>query len=376
MRRTVTRHAVGVALLCHGLAVPAFAAEGFKLRFPLSGTLGGEMVAPLDRPGWFGSVAVTQMDIDKVTDDSGQARRQSVSGASATPVPVAGQVRTATYDGTIDFDARQTQTQTNLLIGYLTDPAWGGGRLSFALNLPYTSRLDRQVALTGQTPTLSPLSPALTSPPLPAGTAEMAQAAAQAGFDTAWQGNLAAQSAASSGVVEGIGDVELTAAWVLQQERMKLVAGVTLALPTGAYDPAPTAINVGFGNYYTLRPGVAVAWTPLPAWTFGARASIGFNSRNRDNDVRTGNFAALDAAAAWRTPIGIVGPHLTHVQQFQDDSGGAYGANRFSATGGGAFFTTLIRPLGAALNISWMQMLRSRNALDGTFFQFRVTKAF
>jgi hypothetical protein len=375
LRLVVTRHLLGAALACPLIAPPAHASDGFRVRYPLSGTLGGEIVAPADKPGWFGSLVVTQMEVDKITDDSGHARMQPVSGAFATPQPVAGAVRTATFSGTVAFDARQSQTMVNLLVGYLTEQTFGGGRLSFMVNVPTTTRLDRRLTLSGATPTLSPLSPPLTSPPLPPGTAAMAQAAAQAGFASAYQANLAAQSAAGSGVVDGVGDVEVTGAWVLQQQNLRLAAGATLALPTGDYDAA-SSLNVGFGNCYTLRPHVTVAYSPSDTWTLGARASLGFNTRNDDNQVRSGNFGALDLAAAWRSPIGVVGPHVLHVQQVQDDSGGPFGANRFSATGAGAFFTTRIAALDAALNASYLKMVRSQNALSGSFVQLRLSKAF
>jgi hypothetical protein len=358
-------------VLLGAAALPAAAADGFRLRYPLSGTLGGEIVAPVDRAGWFGSVVTTHIDIDKVTGEDGHARRQAVAGQFATPVPIGGAVRTATYSGSIDFDARQTQTTANLMVGYVSEPDYGGGRLSLMLNLPYTLRLDSTVRLSGQTPTLSPLAPALP----PGGPAEAAQAAAQAGFATAYQAGLAAQSAAGTVVVDGFGDAEVTGAWVQQQEQWRVVAGATLVLPIGEYDPAQT-INVGFGNYYTLRTGLALAYAPSPAWTLGARASLGFNSRNSDNDIRSGNYATLDLAAAWRSPIGIVGPHLVHVQQVQDDSGGMFGANRYRATGAGLFFATRIAPLEAGLNLAYMQMVDSRNALSGSFLQLRLSKAF
>lgn len=375
MRLSFNGNAIGVALLLGVFAGKAAAADGFRLRFPLSGTLGGEIVAPVNKPGWFGSLVVTQIEIDKVTDGSGNARVDTVSGTFATPQPVAGAVRTATYSGTVGFDARQSQTLTNLMFGYLTDQTYGGGRLLVHFNLPYATRLDQGLTLSGQTPTLSPLSPPLTSPPLPPGAAAQVQGAAQAGFNNAYQASLASGSAAGTGVISGFGDAEVTGAWVYQQDRIKLVAGATVSIPTGDYD-SRSAVNVGYGNYYTLRPGVAVAWSPSQDWTIGGRASLGFNTRNRDNDIRTGNFAALDLAAAYRTPIGVVGPHLIHVRQYQDDSGGNFGANRFNATGAGVFFATLVPPIGAVLNVSYMQMLEAKNALSGSFLQLRLSKAF
>ena len=375
MRQPSFRRALITAALYGACATPALAADGFKVRFPLSGSLGGEIVAPVDNPGFFGSLVLTQIDLDKLTDDTGNTRQQTNTGRFATPAPIAGAVRSATYSGTVAFDFQQKQTNGNLLLGYLTEDMYGGGRLSVVFNLPYTARLDRQLKLSGATPTLSTLSPALNSPPLPAGTAAAAQAQSQAGFNTAYQAQLATQSSGASGVVDGMGDAELTAAWVYRKDALKLITGLTLAMPTGKYD-ATNPLSIGFGNFYTLRPGVAVAYNPSPAWTVAARGSLAFNTRNKDNQIKSGDYAALDLAAAYRTPIGVVGPHLLMVRQYKDDTGGPLGANRFSATGVGAFFTTLIPSLGTAVNLSYMTMVSSRNALSGSFIQVRVSKAF
>jgi hypothetical protein len=367
--------ALGAACILGGLCATAPAADGFKVRYPLSGSLGGEIVAQFDSPGWFASVVATQIEIDELTDGSGKARQQTNSGVFSTPTPVAGAVRTANYSGTIGVDLRQSQTNANLILGYLTEKNFGGGHLAFALNLPYTTRLDRTLGFSGTTPTLSTLQPPLNSPPLPAGTAAAAQARAQAGFDTAYQANLAAQSDAASGVVSGLGDAELSAAWVFRQEELKLVAGLTLVVPTGQYDAA-SQLNIGFGDFYTLRPGLMVSYSPAAWLTLGVRGSLAFNTRNKDNQIKSGDFGALDMAAAFRTPIGVFGPHVISVSQFSDDEGGNFGANRFSATGVGAFYTVLIPGIEAALNLSWMQMVQSKNALSGSFYQVRLSKAF
>jgi hypothetical protein len=121
---------------------------------------------------------------------------------------------------------------------------------------------------------------------------------------------------------------------------------------------------------------VAVSGRASEDLTLGAKVSLGLNSPNNDNGVRTGNFVGLDLAAAYLTPVGIFGPHVMYVSQYEDDQGGAYGGNRFNATGAGVFYTTLIRPINAGLNFSYMQMLDSRNALSGSFVQIRLTKAF
>jgi hypothetical protein len=222
---------------------------------------------------------------------------------------------------------------------------------------------------------LSPLDPPLSSPPLPPGAPQAAQAAAQAAFASAYQANLAALSEAGTEVIDGPGDVEFTAAWAYQNDALKAIAGASLAVPTGRYDPAST-VNIGFGDFYTLRPGVMVAYAASESVTLGMRASLGFNTRNKDTDVRSGNYGALDLALAWRTPVGVVGPHVLQVKQWTDDSGGTQGANRFDATGVGGFYTTLVPGIEAALNLSYMKIVESRNALSGSFFQLRMSKQF
>jgi hypothetical protein len=375
MRNFNPRRALFATCVISTLASPVLAADGFKVRFPLSGTLGGEIVAPVDNPGFFASVVLTQIDINKLAGDTGNPYQQVKSGGFATPTAIAGAIRTATYSGTVDVDLKQTQTNANLILGYLSGKHYGGGHLTLVLNLPYTPRLDRKITFSGTTPTLTTLQPALTSPPLPAGTGAAAQASAQSGFNTAYQAQLAATSSTGSGVVDGLGDAEVTAAWVYRKDDLKVVAGLTLAAPTGQYDAAST-LNIGFGNFYTLRPGVAVAYNPSAAWTLGARGSLAFNTRNKDNQIKSGDFGALDLAAAYRSPIGVFGPHVLMVRQYQDDNGGTLGANRFSATGVGAFFATLIPGLEAAVNLSYLQMVSAKNALSGSFYQVRVSKAF
>jgi hypothetical protein len=380
LRSDAHRNAWRAAVLLCACSGPASAADSFKVRFPLSGTFGGEIVAPLDKPGWFGSIAATHVDLDKVTDETGNARRDTFSGTFTTPQPIAGVQRSADFTATVETDGQRRQNQTNLLLGYQFEPKFAGGRFSVAFNLPYTVELDQTLRVSGATPTLSPLTPGFTSPPFPtpeaaAQVAAQAQAAAQAGFAAGFQANLAAQSAAGTGEIDGFGDAEISLLWSYQQDRLKVISGLTLAMPTAEYD-ASSSVNVGFGNFYTLRPGMAVIYSPFDQLTVGARASLGFNTRNKDNDIKSGNFAALDLAAALRTPIGVIGPHVLHVQQYQDDSGGMFGANRFRATGAGLFMATLIPALGTGINFSYMQMIESRNALSGSFLQLRVSKVF
>jgi hypothetical protein len=371
MTRSLALRRLFYALSLAGYAAtPALASDSWKIRFPLSGTLGGEIVAPASATGFFVSASVTKIDIDKVSGDDGDALKLTRGGVLNTaPQLVLGQPRTATYSGQFTLGVNQKQTQTNLLLGYVADQDVGGGRLLATLNLPYID-MQRTVTAIGATPLLGPLSPAIPAP-----ATAVAQGQVQALFNTQYQAQLAALSASGTGSNSGLGDAEASAAWLYSKDGTKIVAGVTLAMPTAKYDKN-SGLNVGFGNYYTLRPGIAYSRDLNPTVTFGVRTSLGLNSPNTDNGIRSGNFYAIDMALAARTPIGVVGPHLLIANQYEADQGGQVGENQFKATAAGVFFTTLIPGLDAGLNLSYMKMLDSRYALSGSFIQARVSKKF
>jgi len=366
---------VGTALFA--IAGHAYAADGSKLRFPLSGSLGGEIAAKQLTPGLYGSVVVTQIEVDKVTGDDGNALKLVQANAfsqavTSPPSPIAMTVNSS-FSGSATVAVKQSQTVSNILLGYLTETEYAGGRLNLLVNIPYMS-LNRTFSLTGDTPKLAPLSSSVPGPQAAAVAAGL-QTNVQGQFALKYQAQLAANSTAASGSAADLGDMEVTGAWVRQTDDMKIIVGATLAMPTAKYDKN-SVLNTGFGNYYTLRPGVAVSGRASEDLTLGAKVSLGLNSPNNDNGVRTGNFFGLDLAAAYLTPVGVFGPHVMYVSQYEDDQGGTFGGNRFNATGAGVFYTTLIRPINAGLNFSYMQMLNTRNALSGSFVQIRLTKAF
>ena len=366
---------VGTALFA--IAGHAYAADGSKLRFPLSGSLGGEIAAKQLTPGLYGSVVVTQIEVDKVTGDDGNALKlvQATAFSQAvtsppSPIPM---TVSSSFSGSATVSVKQSQTVSNILLGYLTETEYAGGRLNLLVNIPYMS-LNRTFSLAGDTPKLAPLSSSVPGPQAAAVAAGL-QTNIQGQFALKYQAELAANSTAASGSAADLGDMEVTGAWVRQTDDMKIIVGATLAMPTAKYDKN-SVLNTGFGNYYTLRPGVAVSGRASEDLTLGAKVSLGLNSPNNDNGIRTGNFFGLDLAAAYLTPVGVFGPHVMYVSQYEDDQGGTFGGNRFNATGAGVFYTTLIRPINAGLNFSYMQMLNSRNALSGSFLQIRLTKAF
>ena len=330
-------------------ASQALAADGFKLRFPLSGTLGGEIVAPMPTEGWIGSIALTDVNVTGVNGNDGNSLKLS------NPVPGTPIV------GTADVAISNHQKLANLVLVKLLSKDVQGGKLAFAVNIPYLAQFDADLTFTGATPA------ALNnSPPFPLGA------------PAAYQAKLADLSKTSDASTSGFGDVEASLLWENSFDNVKVVLGATLAMPTADYKYVPNSFkpNIGFGNYYTLRTGAGVAYKATDSITLGARGSLGFNSQNTDNYVRSGDFYAVDLATAFITPVGVIGPHVTMLRQYTDDSGGSLGANRASTTGAGFFYAVPIEALGGGLNVSYMKTTETKNALTGDFFQLRFSKVF
>jgi len=395
MKKMLACQWAGTAALLLTSTASVLAADGFKLRFPLSGTLGGEIVAPLPSEGWVGSAAYTDIDIDKIGGSDGKPltlQKQAVFGpltaAQLATVPAvavpgvgsftAAQVqaalngRTASALGNVAVDYRQQIKQANLTFARILDKDVQGGKLAIAINIPYAISLKSDALFTGVTPTLSALTP--SAGPL----AAVAQQVAQSSFSTGYQAGLASQWQAANVNTSGLGDIETSLLWEKSVDKLKIVAGATLALPTGNYSyvEGRLAPNIGYGKYYTFRPGVGVAYAASENVTLGARGSLGFNTKNTENNVRSGDFYVVDLAAAFKTPVGVFGPHVTMMRQYTDDSGGQLGANRVSLTGAGVFAAFPIAAIGAGLNLSYMKTTDARNSLSGSFTQVRLSKVF
>jgi hypothetical protein len=352
--------------------------------------LGGEIVAPLPSEGWVGSVAYTDINIDKIGGADGNALSLQkpatfgpLTAAQLAAVPAVGPAtavqlqaaltgRTASAVGTIAVDYKQTVKQANLTFARILDKDVQGGKLAVAINIPYALSLKSDALMTSTTPTLSTLTPSAGA------LASVAQSVAQSSFSTGYQSAVASQSQAANVDTSGLGDIETSLLWEKSVDQLKIVAGATLALPTGNYSyvEGRLAPNVGYGKYFTFRPGVGVAYTASENVTLGARGSLGFNTQNTENKVRSGDFYVIDLAAAFKTPVGVLGPHMTLMRQYTDDTGGTLGANRVSLNGAGVFAAFPIPAIGAGLNISYMKTTDARNSLSGSFVQARISKLF
>jgi hypothetical protein len=373
-------------------ASEALAAEGFKLRFPVSGTLGGEIVAPMPSEGTFGSIVVTDINVNGITGSDGNPLQQTTAVPVVIPEPQATAVATkaltgtayagaisqvatilkngtASVSGTSNIEVQKYhQTVVNITLGHVLSNDVNGGRLVTVVNIPYAAVFDTSIKATGS-----------LTPGSATGVQQAANNVAAAAAADKYKASLAAVGESASVSISGLGDIEASLLWEKSMDAVKVVAGATLVMPTGEYEYTPGTLkpNIGFGNYYTLRTGLGVAYTASESMTLGARASLGFNSQNMDSYVRSGDYYGIDLAAAFRTPVGVVGPHLTMLRQYTDDTGSALGANRLSITGAGFFYTVPIVALGkAGLNIAYMKTTDTKNSLMGNFVQARLTKVF
>lgn len=299
------------------------------------------------------------------TGGDGHTLTQAIPGGTVplpAPLPTA---MAPSYDSKlIEVPAYGSMDRLDAALAYFTRDAYAGGRMLFVFDVPMASK--RQV-----------VAPLATTPALrwDAATPDPLRGAVQSQFDAQYQGALAAQGSAMSGDVRGLGDVELTAAWQRIGEKWRILGGATIVLPTGKYSPDPGP-DIGTGHFKTLRPGIQVGYLPTPKLAFAAKLSLGLNTRNSENHLRSGNWAGLETAAGYMTPIGVIGVHAIRVQQYQDDDDNPLGPSRFSSTNAGAFFTTMVPGTGAALTLQSITTRASRYAKAGSFTQARIIKAF
>lgn len=350
------------------VALPARAAEGFQVRYNLAGTLGGEIFAVPDQHGVAASLVLTESEIRKVTGPGGQPLVRTVPGGAVALPPPAPAAAYPTYGPspvTVDVTARESRW--NLLLAHISRERHAGGRVALGLNLPYVGRRSQAGLVAGATPALqwNPLVP----------VADSSRQATEAQFDGAYQTALAQQAATANGAASGFGDLELQAAWIRADPRLRLAAGASLVLPTGAYDPAATP-DTSLGKFYTLRPVTQVTWRPVPDVALASRLTVGINSRNRDTQVRSGNWLSLEAAAGYRLRLAVVGLHALRVQQVQDDSGNPWGASRLRTTNAGVFATTRLPGLDTAMTLQYMASIDSQNSQHGRFLQLRLSHMF
>ena len=363
-----------VCLLACGLN--AQAAESYKLRQAPVGAFGGEIAASADNPGFFGTASLTQLQIYKISDANGN----NVAPSSIAPIQLnpALPYKVAFPTGSLAFN--QDQTQLNLVGGYLTEGKYGDGHVAFAINVPFIQQ-KRTFVVTQPAGTLTP---AATTPPLSAAiVGQLNAGAAQA--NALVQAKVLAAGANQNLETSGVGDTELSTVWVRHVDRLKVAAGVSLFVPTGSYDKN-RGPNPGFGNFYTLRPGVAVTYNLNPkhsdeTWdsgvTIAGRVSYGMNTRNKDTDYKSGNFIYSEGGIVKVRGDWAYGVNVFAIQQISDDtgSGATLGGNRYKTNGVGPFVSFKLPGKDAGFNLQYSDNFGGRNAIVAKSLQLRFVKA-
>jgi hypothetical protein len=360
------------------------ASEGYKLRQAPIGAFGGEIASQVDNPGFFGTVAYSHATIDRIAD--GNNEDLNVAGRTVplpTGAPTGGQVPNGTYSLVVPAAAiafHQTQSQVNLLVGYMTDETYAGGRVALAVNIPFVKQ--SRTFVPGQAVgVIAPTPPPITPAALRAALTTIGNAAA-----AQVQAGVAAVAAQQNADVSGIGDTEFSAVWIKREKQLRIAAGVSLYAPTGVYnkDRGP---NPGFGNFYTLRPGVAVSYSLNPHvatgtdWdagiTVAGRISYGINSVNKDTDYRTGNFVYTEGAITKVTGNFAIGANLLMIRQLTDDTGPNVGPDgmRYRNVGYGPFISYKLPGKDAGFNLQYATNAGSRNALVAKTLQLRFIQA-
>jgi hypothetical protein len=380
-RMTILHTALGLALTAS--AMHADASEGFRSRQSPVGAFGGEIAAPADNPGLFGTAILTYAQIYDIVDGNGNPISLSAKTLPLpTGTPTGGAIPNGTYaltvpTGTIAFN--QNQTQLNLMGGYLTQDSYANGRIAFAVNVPLIKQ-SRTFTAAQPLGTVSPTPGAALPAPLRGAIAAVASA-----VNAQVQAAVAAQAATQNAEVTGLGDTELSMVWVRHQDRLKIAAGVSLFVPTGSYDKN-RGPNPGFGNFYTLRPGVAVTYSLNPnhtdtaAWdagvTLAGRVSYGMNSTNKDTDYRSGNFVYTELGIVKVMGNWAIGTNLLSTVQVSADTGtGVVDGNYYKTYGFGPFLSYKLPGKDAGFNLQISDNFGGRNAQVVRAAQLRFVKA-
>lgn len=363
--RLSRRFLLGLSPLLLGGA-SAQAAEGFQVRYNIAGSLGGEMFAPPDLSGWVVGAALTHIQVNKTSGGDGGDFRATLPGGT---LPLSANVGQPGQNprfapSTVQVIGTGSMNMWNLGMAYASTQTSAGGRWVFGLNLPYAT-MKQHVRQVGTAPPLS-------WPPQGGASASVQSSAAQQ-FGSAYQHELTASAEGQTGELGGLGDVEVLTGWSYRTEQLRTTLGVNWVLPTGNYN-SPAAFYIGGGHFYTLRPGAQVVYLPLPQVALAGRVSLGLNSRNQSTHVRSGNWAGLELAGGYMTPIGPVGLHWVRVQQYHDDVDNPLGANRLRLNNAGAFVTTVIPGIQVALTLQYMRTTNSQYAKSGNFTQIRISK--
>jgi hypothetical protein len=331
-----------LAAVCAAWSSHTIAAEGFVLRIA-GGAMGREIFTPV-APGHYGAVNYTYTSVDGVKGDDGKAlvNQQLLTAPAAFAgqfVPVA-------------VTLKQTQKNLSLRYTYVPDAELFGAKPALGVLVGYVIK-DRNLSLAAtRFPTGFPVG-------------------AQTGFNN----NLRAQEALNNIEVDGLNDMEINGALAWEFERAKLIAGLAVTVPTGAYTLG-RPVNPGDGDYVTLKPSITYGHVFDSGWQLGGRLTLGFNETNKKTNYRSGDFYSVEGLVMKQLgPVGL-GFNAYTIRQTSADRGTAVAAhgNRM-VTHGVALSGTVQTPIGG-MELRYAQDIGGKNTRDSSRISLRLARAF
>lgn len=344
------------------------AAEGYRLRQAGLPVLGGEMAADIEQVGFFGTAAMAYLDSYEVVDDKGH--HISVPGQTIplpTGIATGGAIPDGTYNvdvGSAAIDYRQLSQQYRFIIGYLFDTGVERNRLGVSLSRAY-QRMDREVSISQQTVQLRPEPSPSLPPALQAGlNASLNRVVTQ--VSGAQQAELDAQNREVGGLSDSVFAFFFTR--TSADRRFRYGIDLAVAIPDGEYrsDRAPNPSL----NYYTSRLETAMVYSFGPQYydsfsgiTVGNRTGYGWNTINKDTEIRTGQFFNTEFAIEKVVGRFAFGFNVVAVIQTTDDSGSGAPERPFRLrTYSGGPFAAIRIAEHAGINISYADTFYARNA--------------
>lgn len=294
------------------ISFKTFAGEGFRTHYSPAGALTGEAAVVLnDRPGFFGIMTGSFINTDQLNDKEGNnAANQSVYIKSFPSIATLFQNATGSNTLNIGQTLTQSQSQVNLIGGYVSLDSYWGGKLIGAVNIPYAN-VSRQVTATVDPNQIAQLQAyAVANPGIAANVNNTIRALTS---------QAASLAASKSGNAEGLGDIQLTGAWShFNGVNTKYVASFSVTTPTGTFNEN-YPVNIGFG-YYTFLPAMAVIYQEKE-WTLAGRASYGYNTTNNSTSYKSGDFLAVELLGAYRMAAWAnIGVNVIQFNQLTADS--------------------------------------------------------
>lgn len=378
-----------ISLLTH---FNVYAEEGFRTHYSPAGLLTGETALVLNRhPGFFGTVTGSFINTDQINDkDGSNAGNQSIY-VNSFPT-IANLFKNATGSNTFNVGQTitQSQSQVNLIGGYIASDTYWGGKLISAVNIPYAT-VSRQVTASADANQIAQLQAyAVANPGLAANVNATIRAL---------NSSVASMAANKSGNAEGLGDTQFTGAWYhYNGVDTKYIASLNVTAPTG-YFSEYNPVNIGFG-YFTVLPAVTVIYQKNN-WTLAGRGAYGYNTINHNTSYKSGDFVVFELLAAYQlTEWANLGLNMIQLNQLSADtfSGPVTSISTIQNPGGSAFllgtsvpiddgqrtsFTAIspfmvipIPALNSLVTLQYTFMPNARDSIHANFFQARLTTRF